>query len=57
MKRLTVCGLTAALFIFMTAYGIPARAAEPEDTAQEIVICHTNDTHGYLQGDGSSVIL
>lgn len=56
MKRLTACGLSFALIFSMTAYGIPAPAAEPEDTAQEIVIYHTNDTHGYLQGNGSSAI-
>lgn len=27
-----------------------------EGTADEVVIYHTNDTHGYLSGDGSSVI-
>ena len=33
----------------------PARAAETPAT-DEIVIFHTNDTHGYLQGDGESVV-
>lgn len=37
-------------------------AQQAEDTAQteeettEITIYHTNDTHGYLQGDGESII-
>ena len=41
----------------------PARAAEATnafgsdaDLADTIVIFHTNDTHGYLQGDGESVV-
>lgn len=31
-------------------------SATDENTADEVVIYHTNDTHGYLSGDGSSVI-
>lgn len=33
--------------------GKPDRSGLPAD---EIVIFHTNDTHGYLQGDGASVV-
>lgn len=31
-------------------------SATDKNTADEVVIYHTNDTHGYLSGDGSSVI-
>ena len=33
-----------------------AYSAESAGPASQIVIFHTNDTHGYLQGDGTSVV-
>lgn len=54
MKK-TYAALAAALSLsVMTAPCAPA-AADSGQT-QEVVIYHTNDTHGYLAGDGETVI-
>lgn len=52
MKK-TILTLCMILALLVSCAALPAQAA---DGTTEIVIYHTNDTHGYLQGDGSAVI-
>ena len=58
-KKLLAIVMALCLMFPATVYAQPAdegTAPSEEDTADEVVIYHTNDTHGYLSGDGSSVI-
>lgn len=51
--------LAAALTLGLTFQALPVAAEELQsstDEAVEITVYHTNDTHGYLQGDGESII-
>lgn len=53
------CILAAVLALGLTFQAVPVSAedtAQTEEETTEITIYHTNDTHGYLQGDGESVI-
>lgn len=53
-------GILAVVFsLSLLLSGIPVSAGEEKgaiEEAAEITIYHTNDTHGYLEGDGKSVI-
>ena len=51
-KKLLAIVMALCLMFPATAYAQPT----DEGTTDEVVIYHTNDTHGYLSGDGSSVI-
>lgn len=49
-RSFVAAGASAALLAALPCH---ARAAAPAD---EVVLFHTNDTHGYLHGDGESVV-
>ncbi len=54
MKKLILTLATIlCLSVPIPAYAQPADSA---DASQEVVIYHTNDSHGYLSGDGESII-
>lgn len=58
-KKLLAIVMALCLMFPATVYAQPAdegTAPSGEGTADEVVIYHTNDTHGYLSGDGSSII-
>lgn len=46
----------AACALAPTAFAEEAASGASDGPAAEIVIFHTNDTHGYLQGDGESTV-
>ena len=54
-KYFIAMALTLCLPFSMSGYALAAENTA-DGSAQEIVIYHTNDTHGYLQGDGESII-
>lgn len=56
MKKKILAIITAMCLLFpAVVYAQPVNEASG-GTAAEIVIYHTNDTHGYLSGDGESII-
>ena len=54
-KYFIAMALTLCLPFSMSGYALAAENTA-DGSSQEIVIYHTNDTHGYLQGDGESII-
>lgn len=54
-KSFIAAALTLCLPFSMSGYALAAESTT-DRSSQEIVIYHTNDTHGYLQGDGESII-
>ena len=48
--------LALCLVISLAVPSAMWKAGAEETGAGQVVIYHTNDTHGYLSGDGSSVI-
>ena len=57
MKNKPIAIVLALCLVFSLAVPSSMWKAGAEETGTaEIVIYHTNDTHGYLSGDGSSVI-
>ncbi len=54
-KRLLVIGMALCL-MFPTAVFAQPEGEGTEATTNEVVIYHTNDTHGYLSGDGEKII-
>ena len=51
-KRLFAIAMAVCLMFPAAVYAQPAESR----LKNEVVIYHTNDTHGYLSGDGESVI-
>lgn len=54
-KRLLAITMALCLMFPGTVFAQP-EGAGAEDTTAEVVIYHTNDTHGYLSGDGESIV-
>ncbi len=54
-KRLLAITMALCLMFPGTVFAQP-EGAGTEDTTDEVVIYHTNDTHGYLSGDGESIV-
>lgn len=55
-KRHGILALIVAVSMVISAAPIYGTTAGDSTDDKEIIIYHTNDTHGYLQGDGESVI-
>lgn len=53
-----IFSLLAALALGLSAAAFAACTYVPEEgpASGEVIIYHTNDTHGYLSGDGESVV-
>lgn len=54
-KKFLAVVLSLCMPFSMTVSAQTAKNAADE-TAREVVIYHTNDTHGYLSGDGESIV-
>lgn len=54
-KKLLTIAMALCLMFPSTVFAQPENEGT-EETNGEVVIYHTNDTHGYLQGDGESII-
>lgn len=54
-KKILAAVLSLCIPFSMTAFAQTAGNAA-DGSAQEVVIYHTNDTHGYLNGDGESIV-
>lgn len=52
-KRIFILFVAVCLVFSSTVLTVRADAT---GASQEIIIYHTNDTHGYLYGDGESII-
>ena len=55
VSRRTFVAATASAAALAALPHASAHASQ-EETASQVVIYHTNDTHGYLQADGTSVV-
>lgn len=55
MMKKRIIAIVMAMFLMWPA-AAQAQEVTEEQVSGEVVIYHTNDTHGYLSGDGESVI-
>lgn len=55
-RRAFVAGAAGTITAAAAASALPRIARAQDAPASEVVIYHTNDTHGYLEGDGESVV-
>lgn len=57
MNKKTILALALSLCIpFSMTVSAQTAGNAADGSAQEIVIYHTNDTHGYLSGDDESIV-
>lgn len=56
MKKRMLAVITAMCLMFPTTVYAQPNGEASEEATDEVVIYHTNDTHGYLSGDGESII-
>ena len=56
MLKRKVSALTLALGMLLLPISASAAGTQTDSAAAEITIYHTNDTHGYLTGDGESIV-
>ncbi len=56
MKKKWSAALLALCLSGAVAWPVQAEEAAAGGESREVVIYHTNDTHGYLEGDGESVV-
>lgn len=56
MKKRMLVVITAICLMFPTAVYAQPDGEASEEATDEVVIYHTNDTYGYLSGDGESII-
>ena len=56
MKKFLSAALILCMPLSMTVSAQTAGNQEDGDAVQEVIIYHTNDTHGYLSGDGEEIV-
>lgn len=56
MKKFLSAALILCMPLSMTVSAQTAGNQEDGDAVQEVIIYHTNDTHGYLNGDGEEIV-
>lgn len=56
MKKFLSAALILCMPLSMTVSTQTAGNQEDGDAVQEVIIYHTNDTHGYLSGDGEEIV-
>ena len=56
MKKFLSAALILCMPLSMTVSAQTAGNQEYGDAVQEVIIYHTNDTHGYLNGDGEEIV-
>lgn len=56
MKKFLSAALILCMPLSMTVSAQTAGNQEDGDAVQDVIIYHTNDTHGYLNGDGEEIV-
>lgn len=56
MKKFLSAALILCMPLSMTVSAQTAGNQEDGDAVQEVIIYHTNNTHGYLSGDGEEIV-